>query len=92
MTVKPPPLHCGSCWAEIYFAFPEPGATGRDGRPAGKMPIDAGSAGTGSAEVWLDGAVLRYRILGKGEDPAPGRFRGMPHWATCEQAGQWRNR
>jgi hypothetical protein len=56
------------------------------------MPIDAGSAGTGNAEVWQDGAVLRYRMLRDGEQPGEGRFRGMPHWVTCEHAGQWRNR
>jgi hypothetical protein len=84
---KPPPAHCRSCLGEIYWAFPEFGQQG------GKMPINAGSAGTGSAEVWRDdGGVLRYRMLRDGEHPGPGRFRGMPHWATCENADDHRRR
>jgi hypothetical protein len=68
------------------------------------MPIDHDSVDDpkGNLEVWselvfksvqdVSVTVLRFRYLKQGESPTEGKHRGISHYATCPQAGQWRGR
>jgi hypothetical protein len=84
---------CDSCHAWIDWAVSA--APPVEGERPKRNPIDHGSAGepAGNLEVWRDEhGVLVYRYLKKGEEPADGHKRGISHFATCPQAGQWRGR
>jgi hypothetical protein len=75
------------CSALIDWALPEPG------RAQVAHPVDRASADFpgGNLEVWRDGrGQLRYRVMKKDEEPAPGRHRGVSHFATCVDADFYR--
>jgi hypothetical protein len=74
---------CRSCNAEIeWFTWADSGrAVPLDARPA---PADAKNA----LAVIGGGKVRRYTV----EDARLGRDRRIPHFATCPDAKDWRNR
>jgi len=76
------------CQAEIDWAM----SVARPGAQPSKMPVDRASADdpAGNLAVWRDGGTLRFRVLGKGEEPGPGEHRGISHYATCPAAASWR--
>jgi hypothetical protein len=85
--VSTPTEECRSCHHPIDWAVNVEGL-----KP---NPVNHDSAGDpkGNLEVWRSGdGLLRYRYLKKGEEPAPGRRRGISHFATCPNRDQWRSR
>jgi len=99
-----PSTECASCHQEIDWAEKFPVELNDRGLPK-TIPVNHNSADdpAGTIEVWResvtvaegppDGYVVLYaRYLKKGESPAPGHHRGVSHFATCPQAGQWRSR
>lgn len=74
---------CSSCGASIVWTRTAKGRA---------MPVNAGSAGdqAGTLAIRRQGGELVCRVLRKGEDPLPGEYRGVAHWATCPTAGQHR--
>lgn len=60
-----------------------------------RMPVNRASKGdpAGNVAVWRDDlGILRFRVLRKGEDPAPGHHRAVSHYATCVDAAAYRRR
>lgn len=97
---KPRPTRCRTCRAPIFWAIAE--ATGR------LMPIDAGPVGAEHGNVILTGRIRKAtntletfpeaatlggagQLALGGPEPADGEFY-VSHYATCPQAGQWRDR
>ena len=68
------------CLAEIAWATTVPGGKA--------MPVNSGSAGdqAGTLAVWRANGQLLCRVLGQGEEPGPGEYRGVAHWSTCPAA------
>lgn len=95
------PDECRSCHAPIDWASKWPEEFNEHGKQK-TMPINHDSVDDpkGNIEVWREpiiptttdapAMVLRFRYLRKGERPTPGHHRGISHYATCPQAGQWR--
>lgn len=78
------PTPCEACEKPIFFA------TAPSGSP---MPVDAAPRADGSAAVRCDASgSWRARILGAGDQLAPGEKKHMPHWVTCPRAGDFRKR
>lgn len=89
--MAPVPCRAQRCRARIVFALPEPPA------PQNSHPVDWDSADQpgpqAGLEVWRDEhGVLRYRVLKRGERPAPGRHLGTSHYATCSDPAAFRRR
>lgn len=74
---------CRSCGALIYWATTDKGRS---------MPIDATPCPEGNVLLTRRGEALKARVLAAGEEVEPGRNRWVSHYATCEQADQWRRR
>ena len=75
---------CEACEAPIFFAAAPSGSS---------IPIDAAPRADGSAAVRCDASgSWRARILGPGDQLAPGEKKHMPHWVTCINAGAFRKR
>lgn len=92
---------CRTCHQEIDWAVKFPEELKDDGTPK-VAPVNRDSADDpkGTLEVWRQSVipsstgqpatVLYFRYLRKGEQPPPGRHRGVSHFATCGQAAQHR--
>jgi hypothetical protein len=97
------PDECRSCHAPIDWATKWPEEFNEAGKPK-VMPIDHDSVDDpkGKLEVWselvfksvddVSVTVLRFAYLKQGSAPTEGHHRGVSHYATCPQAGQWRTR
>ena len=54
------------------------------------LPVERGSAGTGSLEVWILQGAMYVRELAHAETSVPlGRWRGTSHLLTCARAADW---
>jgi hypothetical protein len=64
--------------------------------PSGKtLPLDRVSAGRPGGNLAVrrhDDGKLTVRYLKRSEEPEPGEIRGVSHFASCEQASDWRRR
>lgn len=100
---RTPATECASCHAEIDWAEKFPMELNDKGLPK-TIPVNHDSVDdpAGKIEVWSEpvipvngGAparVLYARYLNKSHPhPQPGHHRGVSHFATCPQAGQWRS-
>lgn len=93
---------CRSCGAAIDWCVKFPEEMNAQGMPK-TMPVnhDSWDDPKGNIVAWRgeplllgDGtpgpAVTYFRYLKKGEEPKDGEHRGISHFATCRDAGQWR--
>lgn len=55
----------------------------------GYLPVERGSAGTGTLEVWVFHDAMYVRELADGAEPAEGRWRGQSHEPACPKRAQW---
>lgn len=53
------------------------------------LPVERGSAGTGSLEVWILQGAMYVRELAGGTGTRAGRWRGTSHLDTCPRAADW---
>lgn len=94
---------CRSCGAPIHWCEKSPVELNNKGQ-AKTAPVNYDSIDdpAGNLEVWSEPVIpvrngdpayaLKFRYLKQNEQPAEGHHRAISHFATCEQASQWRNR
>lgn len=81
---------CSACGQLIVF--PLVARTAKGVERARVMPVDVDPDPAGTVHIWTEGRSLRGHVFGRATDRKNRRDLHKSHFATCPQAGQFRQR